>query len=279
MFQDIDPYNFKNQFDPKPITQDDYIILYKNGQVMLREKDGQSHIPTYGEAAGLFSIQLGKPQYLFSIDDTSFFLLMTETESLPPGYTFQGDNVFRTMEPSWLAFAGATALHLTRWYASHQYCGKCASEMIHDTKERAVCCPHCGHKEYPRISPVVIVGITNGEELLLTKYAGRDYKRYALVAGFMEIGETFEDTIRREVMEEVGLNVKNIRYYNSQPWAFSESILAGFFADVDGSTTITLDEEELSHAEWVLRDDLPQDSSSLSLTGTMMESFRIGEIS
>lgn len=107
-------------------------------------------------------------------------------------------------------------------------------------------CPECRITEYPKISPAVIVGVTHGNKLLMSKYANRDFNKYALIAGFTEIGETIEETVRREVMEEVGLKVKNIRYYKSQPWSFTDTLLFGFFAELDGDETITLDREELA---------------------------------
>jgi NAD+ diphosphatase len=95
-------------------------------------------------------------------------------------------------------------------------------------------CTECHNIVYPRISPAVIVAVMDGNRILMTKYAGRVFKKYALIAGYAEIGETLEETVRREVMEEVGLKVKNIRYYKSQPWAFDDSLLSGFFCELDG---------------------------------------------
>ena len=109
----------------------------------------------------------------------------------------------------------------------------------------------------------------------MTKYAGREYKRYALIAGFTEIGETAEQTVMREVMEEVGVKVKNIRYYKSQPWGFDSNLLLGYFAELDGDDTISMDEEELSVAEWVHYKDVPAYSEGISLTREMMTKFRM----
>ena len=124
--------------------------------------------------------------------------------------------------------------------------------------------------EYPKLSPAVIVAVRNGDKLLLSKYAGREFTNYALIAGFAEIGEPIEDTVRREVMEEVGLKVKNIRFYKSQPWSFSDTLLFGFFCDLDGDDTIRLDEEELALAEWQERSQIPDDAYEISLTREMM---------
>jgi NAD+ diphosphatase len=113
----------------------------------------------------------------------------------------------------------------------------------------------------------------------MTRYADRPYKKLSLVAGFMEIGETLENTIKREVMEEVGLRVKNIRYFKSQPWAFSQSLLVGFFADLDGNSNVNLDFQELSEAMWLSRDEIPLNDSTISLTAGMVEAFRNDKVS
>jgi NAD+ diphosphatase len=134
-------------------------------------------------------------------------------------------------------------------------------------------CPDCGNVIYPKIAPAVIVGIIDGDKILMTKYAGREYKKYSLVAGFCEIGEAAEDTVRREVMEEVGLKVKNIRYYKSQPWGFDSNLLMGFFADLDGENVITRDETELAVAEWIERKDTSGMNDGISLTREMIDVF------
>ena len=124
--------------------------------------------------------------------------------------------------------------------------------------------------------PAVIVGITHGDEIILTKYA-RGFAHYALVAGFTEIGETLEETVQREVMEEVGLKVKNIRYYKSQPWGIVDDILMGFFCDVDGDPTITMDQSELKLASWFKREDIVLQPDDFSLTNEMMCLFKEGK--
>ena len=135
-------------------------------------------------------------------------------------------------------------------------------------------CPVCNNMVFPKIAPAVIIGLTNNDQIMMTKYAGREYKRYALIAGFTEIGETAEETVHREVMEEVGLKVKNIRYYKSQPWGFDSNLLMGFFCDLAEEGEIRLEEEELSLAEWVDYRDVPDDLEGLSLTREMMTYFR-----
>ena len=117
-----------------------------------------------------------------------------------------------------------------------------------------------------------------GDRLLLTRYRGRPFKKYALIAGFNEIGETIEQTVHREVLEEAGVRVKNLRFYKSQPWVFTDTLLMGFVCELDGSDKITVQESELAEASWHLRSELPQDHSYISLTGEMIEQFRLGKL-
>lgn len=183
--------------------------------------------------------------------------------------------VCRQVSPEF--FAGVTGFQLFNWYQSRKFCPRCGEKLVHDAKERMMRCPICGQMEYPKICPAVIVGVIDRDRLLLTKYAGRSFKKYALIAGFAEIGEPIEGTVRREVMEEVGLKVKNIRYYRSQPWSFTDTLLMGFFADVDGDDGITLDETELSEGKWCTRDEIPEDDG-VSLTREMMRMFKEGKV-
>ena len=150
--------------------------------------------------------------------------------------------------------------------------------MTHSEKERMLYCGECRNMEYPKICPAVIIGVTDGNRILMSMYAGRAYKKYALLAGFTEIGETVEQTVAREVMEEVGLKVKNIRYYKSQPWAFTDTLLMGFYCDLDGDDGITLDENELAMAEWFEREEIPVEPSRDSLTNEMIIRFKKGAV-
>ena len=240
--------------------------------------------PTYAEIKGILADQ----HYLFRLDDVYFFRGYLESESMIDvdklyqdeagrkwKYEWQVRRFFRTAKPKELALAGITGLHLNGWYLKNKFCGACGAGLVMDSKERMMRCPACGSLIYPRINPAVIVGVTDGDRILLTKYRGREYKKYALVAGFTEIGESFEETVRREVMEETGLRVKNIRYYKSQPWGFTDNILAGYYCEADGDTAIRMDSDELSTAEWVRREDIDVAEEDLSLTNEMICRFKV----
>ena len=140
-------------------------------------------------------------------------------------------------------------------------------------------CPECGNLIFPRFNPAVIIALTNGDNIMLATHAALKTKRYGLIAGFIEIGETAEETVAREVMEEVGLKVKNVRYYKSQPWGVAGNLSIGYFCDLDGTDQVTLDETELSSAEWHSRDAIPEGAADdgISLTREMIRIFSEGK--
>ena len=253
MIQDIAPHTYHNEYKPSAPDKDSFILAYEKGSILLprQERDADITFPRFRELEEKIADLYNNFIYLFSIDDQRFYLIPELDTSLLPDYEFQDVRILRTAQPQHLAFAGITGHQLFQWYSKRRYCGCCGKPMVHSQKERMMECPSCGNQEYPVLCPAVIVGITNGDKIILSKYEGRRFKRYALIAGFAEIGETIEETVHREVMEEVGLKVKNLRYYKSQPWSFSGTLLFGFFCDVDGDDTLTVDHEELSMAQWV----------------------------
>ena len=237
--------------------------------------------PSYGEVKDMDGFSPADCQYLFDISGEKYFLYRGELpEGLlaKTGATMENVRMLRYSDPEAKArcFAAATGYHLAVWYRDNRFCGRCGGVLRHDRHQRMLKCPVCGNEVYPKIAPAVIVAVTSGEKLLLTKYSGRVYKRYALIAGFTEIGETAEETVEREVMEEVGLRVKNIRYYATQPWGTDSNLLIGYFADLDGDPDITLDHDELAVAEWFDREDIPIGNDQISLTLDMVQAFREG---
>ncbi|MBE5993077.1 MAG: NAD(+) diphosphatase [Paenibacillaceae bacterium] len=280
MIQDIFPHVFHNEFEVKSPAKDSHFFYFSEGSICLTE--GKSNIiPRFSALEDdVRSSFMSHCDYLFSIDQMDFFLV-DETSVLladTPGISLFKNSILRELTPMWVSFSAVCASQLHRFYSSNRYCGCCGSEMIKSKKERSMVCSSCGNTVYPKIAPAVIVGIIHDGKLLLTKYAGREYTRYALLAGYTEFGETLEDTVHREVMEEVGLRVKNIRYYKNQPWGFSDSILMGYWAELDGSPQVTLDETELSTAVWMTPEDIPDDFTNISLTHEMILLFKNGKI-
>lgn len=276
MIQDIAPKKYDNHYVEQEPTADDWLLVYKNGDALCRFEDGVIFFPRVREL-----LQNGTEReitYLFTISGERFFLLKSDFDEELPGYSWEKPVIFRNAGSAYRGFAGITGQQLDAWYRANRFCGRCGNPMVPDHKERMVRCEGCGNLVYPKICPGVIVAITCGNKLLLTKYAHRPGTvNYALVAGFTEIGETLEETVQREVMEEVGLKVKNIQYYKSQPWSFSSTLLCGFFCEVDGSTDITLDTEELAVAQWFEREDIPLEDDGISLTREMIGLFKSGK--
>ena len=278
MIQDIAPHRYDNAYLPRPPKAGDRVFFYQDTATLLNRETGLPF--TWEEAEALADLSQLPITYLFAIDDVAFHWCHVVPQAVLEGAVLAKNGGFRDMEPGWLAFACITASQLHGWYHDHQFCGRCGSPAQPDQVERAMRCPACGNLVYPTISPAVIVAVTHGNRLLLTKYSRPGTTRnYALIAGFAEIGEPLEDTVRREVMEEVGLPVKNIRFYKSQPWSFSSTLLSGFYCDLDADDeTVTLQEDELGEGTWFERENLPQGGSNISLTHEMIERFRQGPV-
>ncbi|WP_243438194.1 NAD(+) diphosphatase [Fundidesulfovibrio soli] len=275
MFQDIDPHTIT--YDPGRGAPDgqDHVVFVRDGQVLLCDSGGGPSLPRFGELPPALQGRADALTYMFSMDGAGFYGFTSEAEAFGP-FGYSNMRLLFRLEPPQLAFACATAVHIAAWYGRNRYCGRCAAPMRPKADERALACPECGVVKYPNIHPVIIVGIVDGESLLLVKTARGEYRNYGLVAGFVEPGETLEAALAREVMEEVGLKVANLRYFKSQPWAFSQSLLMGFFADLDGDPAVTLDTAELAEARWFGRHELPAAESLMSLTWDMIEAFRNG---
>ena len=262
MLQDIAPHRSRGEYLPRDPRPGDILLTLRGRELGFEN----GTLPRIGEniPAGL--------QYLVSVDDTAFFLGEQEAAE------YRSVQALRTLAPKWLAFGGVTAWHLAGWYRGNKYCGACRAELTHKADERALVCPDCGRILYPAIAPAVIAAVVDGDRAVVTRYQGRPTGRYALVAGFCEIGETPEDTVRREVLEETGLTVGDVHYFAAQPWGFSGSLLLGYVARLRGNDRITVQESELAEARWITRDEIPESDPSVSLTATMMEAFRLGKI-
>ena len=277
MIQDIAPHRLANEYrgDVQPVSGD--FVLYVRGQELaVRRSEGEGEkifsFPQVGEQG----VETQGLTYLFALDERSCWLAQDAGLAEPPsGYEMAHNRALR-MEgygPREMMYVAYTAVHLGGWYARNRYCGACGKPVEHHQSLRALKCPDCGNLVFPRLNPAVIVCVRDPErnKIVLTRYArGRYMPIDALVAGFVEIGETIEDCVRREVREELGIEVKNISYYKSQPWGVAGDILSGYWCDVDGDPTLHMDKGELGRAAWVGPDEIPGQPDDLSLTNEMM---------
>lgn len=222
MIQDIAPHKLNNQYGQKKAPDAGSRFLYYDGRKVLVRKgiggnENQIAYPTYEELKKCMPKDVAEDTeytYLFAVDDKSYYLGKKENVGIlseQMGYEWIDHQEFRCVSPKYEAFAGITGWQLARWYQDHKFCGRCGNVMKPDHVERMMQCPKCGLMEFPKICPAVIIGVIDGDRILMSKYAGREYKKYALLAGFTEIGETLEETVSREVMEEVGFKSKE--YY------------------------------------------------------------------
>lgn len=281
MIQDIAPRKLYNEFIPgRKALPDDLILHFRGNEMLTGAGTDLICLPAVKDMV-LTEEERDRLRYLFRIDDENYYALPDTEAVLREPERFEYLPLARIREektgPDHMMLAAYTGRHLCGWYRDNRFCGSCGSPTHPAPDERALDCPKCGRRIYPRIVPAVIVGVTSGDRLLITRYANRPFTQNALVAGFTEIGETLEETVAREVMEEVGLKVKNIRYYKSQPWGVVDDILMGFYCDVDGSDEIVLDKNELKQAVWTERADIIGQSTQLSLTNEMMLLFRDGK--
>ena len=198
MIQDIFPSCYQVAYQPRPPKPEDKCFFFR-GRTVLERWDGEALVlPDYAAVAA----HIGQPQFLFIIDETAYYLAeYPNALESPEGYEWHDLRHERSKKSRVLCFAEATAYHLAEWYGANRFCGQCGERTQPDLVERMLRCPKCGNLIYPKIAPAVIVAVTRGDQILMTRYQGRDYKGYALIAGFTEIGETAEDTVRREVME------------------------------------------------------------------------------
>jgi NAD+ diphosphatase len=191
----------------------------------------------------------------------------------PQGMSFQDlRSLYGGLEEDIFLLAGK-AIQIVNWEQTHQYCGRCGRQTEALAGERAKKCPNCGLISYPAITPAVITAVLKDNQILLTQYVALRGRFHSLIAGFVEPGETLEECAHREILEEAGIRVKNIRYFGSQPWPFPHSLMIGFTAEYE-SGDLVVDGKELAEAGWYDARNLPEVPSKMSIAREMIDWFR-----
>lgn len=248
----------------------EWLFVFNSTKMLVKIGIDGPGIPTSEDFNGkelVFSFK----QYLGELDGyPSFCMEVADTFTPPEGMLFRDlRSLLGEVEEDIFLLAGRT-FQIVHWNRMHKFCGKCGRPTEALKNELAKKCPGCGSVFYPRISPAVIVAIVRGDEILLAHNKNFRQNWYSVIAGFMEPGETFEDCVIREVMEEVGIRVKNIKYFDSQPWPFPDSLMVGFTAEHE-SGEIIVDGKEIEHAAWYGRDNLPNKPTVASIAGRLIE--------
>lgn len=255
-----------------PVTNSGYWFIVHDDKMVVRTVDGEFFIPSFADVKHLQD-SLAGAQFFGRMGGKPCFLAeLTDADGLSHG--FEGRGIFELLgflDDELLVIAGC-AMQLIRWDRGHSYCGRCATPTDIKENERARICPSCGLSAYPRLSPAVIVAVVKGDRLLLgtSKRFRADF--WSVLAGFVEPGETLEECVVREVHEEVGILVKNVRYFGSQPWPFPDSLMVGFTAEY-AAGEITVDQTELTDAKWFAADDLPKIPPKISIARRLIDCF------
>jgi NAD+ diphosphatase len=277
MIQEIFPHRFNNHYQEgrKPGEQD-FVLHFKDNSLLLKADGEQFGLPRKSDFPGLPDTV--ENVFLFTLDDVPCFLIWDDFPVEDSRFVYREISFFRTIGQPEIAWISLAAFHLRNWYLQNRFCGKCGAGTRHKHDERALVCSGCQTIVYPRISPAIIVAIISNDKILLARNANFTGGWYSLVAGYVDVGETLEEALAREVKEEVGLDVRNIRYYKSQPWPLSGSMMMGFIAEADENQPVEIDNKEIVAAEWFTRGSLPAHASNISIAGEIIEKFEKGEL-
>lgn len=239
-------------------------------------------VPSQGRASALESAEwsalglptLAEPLQVGEIQGVACYAASLDSEIQPPeGMAFLGlRKLWGRMEEDVWKLAGR-AFQLLEWDRNHRFCGRCGAETVASSGERSRTCPRCGLQHFPRLSPAVITLIEDDRgRVLLARSPHFAEGVYSTIAGFVEPGESLEECVAREIREEVGVEVRNIRYFGSQPWPFPNSLMIGFLADYAGGE-IRIDPTEIEDARWFTPDDLPLLPSKLSIARSLVDHY------
>ncbi len=233
---------------------DDYVFIFAGPELLLVNEG----LPRVSDVPGIEALD-EEPVFLGELGESSCLaasVISKEDFSIPETAEFLPLRSNLSLLGTEEAAAAGFASHILHWHNRSRYCGVCGSRMDWLLKERAKHCDKCGNTDFPRISPAIIIGIEKDGKILLAHNRRFPDGRYSVLAGFMEPGETIEETAEREVFEEVGIRIKNIKYLASQSWSFPDSLMIGLTAEYAGGE-IKPDGVEIEHADWFTADNFP----------------------
>lgn len=270
-------------FAPPNHNEESLYFGFRGDQLLVLKTESSATVPHLNSFSDV-GIDAESQHYLGVIQATSnsspdanlhcFAIDIADACDPPDGLSFHGlRQLFGLLDDKVFSVAGR-AIQIVNWNRTHLFCGRCGHETTHHKRDRARECPTCGLISYPRVSPAVIMLIHRKDKFLLARNASFPEKRYSIIAGFVEAGENLEQAVVREIREEVGIEVKNVTYFGSQPWPFPHSLMVGFTAEY-ASGEIEIDGEEIIDAGWYTTDPdyLPELPDKISISRHIIDSF------
>ena len=256
---------------PSPMSSA-WWFIYADDRLLVSLTDEKAVIPCLQPGETL-ELSFVRQQFLGYMDGTPCFSAeVAGNTAAPTGMQFHGlRRLWEKLDEALFMVAGR-AVQIVTWDRTHQFCGRCGSPTVDKTNERAKLCPQCGLTNFPRLSPAIIVAITHGDKILLARNERFPGGFFSVIAGFVEPGEKLEECVRREVFEETGIHVDNIRYFGSQPWPFPHSLMIGFTATYAGGDILT-DGTEIMEAHWFSAHELPQIPGKISISRQLIDWF------
>lgn len=261
---------------PRQGSEPAYWFLIRDDRFLVALEEGeegqQARIPLVEDPSQI-GVRPGQSHYLGSLDGHGIYTARVREEDWSrPELAYKSlRSLFVRMDGEMISLAGR-AKQIVDWDQTHRFCGKCGRPTQPHPRERAKVCPECGLESYPVIAPAVIVAVRREDRLLLARSPGFPKEMFSVLAGFNEPGESLEETVKREIMEEVGIRVAGIRYFGSQPWPFPHSLMIGFKADYAGGE-IEIDGREIVEAGWFRPGEMPQLPGPYSISRELIDDF------
>ena len=248
-------------------------FVFRGDRLLVRADAGAAALLDYADLATL-GVDFDNGHYLGRLSDVDCYAVhLDEAIEVPADASLEGLRALHGRLPDEYFSIAGRAVQILLWDQTHRFCGRCGQPTVNAPSERAKLCPQCGLLSFPRLSPAVIMLVQRGDELLLARNRAFADGFFSVLAGFVEPGESLEQAVAREVHEEVGLDLKDIRYFGSQPWPFPHSLMIGFTAQYAGGE-IRLQEDEIVEAGWYSRTgDLPRLPGKLSIARRLIDWF------
>jgi NAD+ diphosphatase len=247
-------------------------FAFRGYRLLVHLEEGLAKIPHTANFEKM-GLTINRQQYLGTVGDQHCFSAeIADDDVAPKGWSFYGLRRLYGLLPEDLFWVAAAAVQIVDWDRTHQYCGRCGVRTHNKSHERAKECPQCGLLSYPRIAPAIIVLVEKDDTLLLARSHRHPSGMYSVLAGFVEPGETLEAAVKREIREEVGIEVKDIHYFGSQPWPFPNSLMIAFTCSYAGGE-IVLEEEEIADANWFTAGNLPPIPPKISIARRLIDWF------